>query len=62
MYEDLKKKFLEIRLYIMGYKSKNPEVISIYRVDFYTLAIGPIHHSIELVDRVSDSFLLTFIH
>lgn len=38
----------------MGSKGKNPEVVSVYKVDYYTLAIGPIHHSIELVNRVTN--------
>ena len=29
------------------------KVKSLYRVDLYTLAIGPVHHSIELCDSVS---------
>jgi hypothetical protein len=34
------------------------EIKCVYRVDLYTLAIGPIHHSIELLDKVRFLFYL----
>jgi hypothetical protein len=54
MYEDLQKKFIEIKI-IQFEKDKefNTKVKSVYKVDLYTLAIGPVHHSIEMCDFVS---------
>ena len=50
----MQKKFLQVKLHQQcetkqGYESN---VIGIYKVDLYTLAIGPIHHSIGLTDKV----------
>lgn len=49
----MQKKFLEVKLHSFTKAAPNSEVISIYRVDLYTLAIGPVHHSIELVNKVT---------
>jgi hypothetical protein len=56
-YEDLKKKFFEMRLYKIneGKQAVQNQIVSIYRVDLYTLAIGPVHQSIELNNMVSNS-------
>lgn len=53
----MQQKFLQVRLHQQtetrqGFESTP---IGIYKVDLYTLAIGPIHHSISLTDRVSAS-------
>ena len=44
-YEELNKKFLEIRLHKIneGKQDVKTQIISKYCVDLYTLAIGPIH-------------------
>jgi len=49
----LQKQFLEIKI-VQFDKDKEfkQEVRSVYKVDLYTLAIGPVHHSIEMVDSV----------
>jgi hypothetical protein len=52
-YEDLSKRFFELRLHEV--KKDRTEVKAIYRVDLYTLSIGPIHHSIELTQKVYHS-------
>lgn len=48
----MQKRYFEIRLHqlIEGKKEFESKVISTYKVDLYTLAIGPIHHSIGLQD------------
>ncbi|CDW81936.1 duf1765 domain containing protein [Stylonychia lemnae] len=51
VYENLQKKFLEVRLMSFAKNKYESQVKSLYRVDLYTLAIGPVHHSIELCDR-----------
>lgn len=53
-YEDLKKKYFEMRLNKIneGKQAVNSQVIANYRVDLYTLAIGPVHQSIELNNMV----------
>lgn len=48
LYEELQKKFLEVRVYKLFENNDKPQIVSIYKVDLYSLAIGPIHHSIEL--------------
>jgi hypothetical protein len=50
----MQKKFLQVRLHQQlesktGFES---QIIGIYKVDLYTLAIGPVHHSIGLTDKV----------
>ncbi len=59
-YEELQKRFLEIRLMQVQERKQAIEgvVLAIYRVDLYTLAIGPIHSSIELNDKVITSLLM----
>jgi hypothetical protein len=49
----MQKRFLEIRLHeLIELKQEiKSKVISNYKVDLYTLAIGPIHHSIGLQDQ-----------
>lgn len=44
-YEDLKKKYFEMRLHRIneGKQDVRTQVIAMYRVDLYTLAIGPVH-------------------
>lgn len=51
LYEDLSKRFFEIRFHTFKNSNGHTDIKSIYKVDLYTLAIGPIHHSIELVDK-----------
>ena len=61
-YEDLNKKFFEIRLHKIneGKQDVKTQVISKYCVDLYTLAIGPIHQSIELNSMVSEKICSHF--
>ena len=59
----MQKRFLEVRLHQFENKEYKSKIKSIYKVDLYTLAIGPVHHSIELCDDVSilDIFQLKLI-
>lgn len=58
----MQKKFLQVRLHQQlesktGFES---QIIGIYKVDLYTLAIGPVHHSIGLTDKVRQPFKAEF--
>ena len=46
---ELRKQALCIRLVAKKSKSTEPQLVSIYRVDLFTLAIGPVHHAIDLM-------------
>ncbi len=52
----MKKRFLEMRVHKFDSSVDQSMIVSIYRVDLYTLAIGPIHHSIELQTSLSKYF------
>ena len=53
-YEALKNKYFEMRLHRIneGKKDYVSQIIAVYKVDLYTLAIGPVHQSIELNNMV----------
>ena len=55
------KKFLEIRLHTSDKSGGKTEIKCVYRVDLYTLAIGPIHHTIELLDKVKNQLVLKYL-
>ena len=45
----LRKQALCLRLITKKAKGGEPALVSTYRVDLFTLAIGPVHHAIELM-------------
>ena len=57
--KDLRRQALCIRVIVQSVKEKQQKVISTYRVDLFTLAIGPIQHAIELMRGEHQLFGLT---
>ena len=48
-YQDMRNQFLSIYLMEQGSTPNHaPQVVSVYRIDLVLLAIGPIHHDIQL--------------
>ena len=59
-YRDLSKQFLSFYLLDANSPQASPldeaEVVSVYRIDLELLAIGPVHHSIDLKRQVTGAF------